>query len=66
VFKVGDVVKAERNYRDEQLGHYAPTCEQTITEVKKVDSVGTSGQWVKTNMEDDWIDSAWFLIVKDE
>jgi len=60
MFKVGDQVKATGNYKDEQLGHYAPTCVQTVTEVMK--SGSASGQWIKTDHEDDWVDSAWFVL----
>ena len=63
MFKVGDRVIAKGNYHDEQLGQYAPTCEQTVTEVRK--STSKSGQWIRTDykdpyLEDGWIDSAWF------
>jgi hypothetical protein len=59
MFQVGDKVKAIGNYHDEQLGQFAPASVQVITEVRN-DAPSKSGQWVKTDFENDWIDSAWF------
>ena len=59
-FRVGDSVVARGNYQDEQLGHHAPTGDRTITKVKDVPYSGTSGQWVQTDRESDWVDAAWF------
>lgn len=64
MFKVGDKVKAKGNYRDEQLGEFAPSVVQQIVEVRAVTLAGTSGQWVKTDIENDWIDAAWFSAVE--
>ena len=60
-FKVGDEVVAVGNYRDEQLGQFAYTGKQQVLHVRDLGGeLGTSGQWIKTNMESGWIDSAWF------
>lgn len=62
MLKIGDKVRAKSNYRDEQLNEFAPSTTQTVTETKDVSHlIGTSGLWVKTNLENDWIDAGWFL-----
>lgn len=66
MLQVGDKVRAKDNYRDEQLGEYAPYEVQTVTETKDVSGTyGTSGLWIKTNLESDWIDAAWFEKLED-
>ena len=61
MFNVGDKVVASGNYKDEQLGEFATSDVQTVVEVKEVGYPGTSGQWIKTDKEKDWVDSAWFV-----
>ena len=63
--KVGDRVIARGNYRDEQLGQYNYQGVQVITEVKRVNYPGTSGLWVKTDKETDYIDAVWFMPAKE-
>lgn len=63
-FKVGDCVIATGEYKDEQLGQFTCTEVQVVVAVKKVTEEGTSGQWIKTDVERDWIDSGWFKLAK--
>lgn len=59
--KVGEVVELVGNPLDEQLGEFIPMGFKTITEVLDVPGIsGTSGQWVKIEEYNDWIDSKWF------
>lgn len=66
-FGIGDKVVLNGCPYDEQIASeamkYAERKDvvQIITGVKDTsDMEGTSGQWVKTDLESDWIDSAWF------
>lgn len=65
-FKVGDKVRAIGNYEDEQQGHYADTTSiRTVTEVKDTSALeSTTGQWIKTDTNEEWVDSAWFGMVE--
>jgi len=62
--KVGEVVELVGNPLDEQLGEFIPMGFKTITEVLDVPGIpgilGTSGQWVKIEEYNDWLDSTWF------
>lgn len=66
MFKIGDKVTLNGCPFDEQIADqmlmytFLILNVQTVTDIKVVDEEGTSGQWVKTDMTPDWIDSAWF------
>lgn len=67
MWKVGDFVQLKDNPWDEQIPedieryHKLKSKAQEVTEVKDVSHLeGTSGQWVKTDLIDDWTDSNWF------
>lgn len=62
--KVGDLVIPVGNCRDEQVGQCVSRNTQTVTKIKKVKYEGTSGQWVQTNTEKEWVDASWFKKVK--
>lgn len=63
-FTPGNLVVATGNYRDEQQGEVSPTAVQRVLEVQNTTEDGTSGQWIKTDLESDWLDAAWFKLVK--
>ena len=57
----GQKVRLTKNPLDEQLGEYMQLKTYTIESVKDVRHMeGTSGQWVKTDKYNDWIDSSFF------
>jgi hypothetical protein len=66
MLKVGDKVKLNGCPFDDQIAEellrYIEVKDQIqiVTKVKKTTEYGTSGQWVKTNLMDDWCDKAWF------
>jgi hypothetical protein len=61
MYNKGQKVRLKGNPLDEQLGEFIPFGIKVITDVKDVSNVkGTSGQWVKIEDYNDWIDSAWF------
>lgn len=65
-FKIGDKVKLNDCPFDAQIPEegmmyaFIKTQIQFVTNTKRVFEEGSSGQWVKTNLIPDWIDSAWF------
>lgn len=64
---VGDQVQLHGNPFDEQIAEelilymFLQSKIMTITETQDTTEEGTSGQWVKTDLTPDWIDSAWFV-----
>ena len=67
MFKVNDNVVLSGCPYDEQISgeamKYASMKDkaQVVTEVKDASGVeGTSGQWIKTDKEPDWIDAYWY------
>jgi hypothetical protein len=61
MFEIGDKVMLNENPLDEQLGEFIPLGIKTIIDVKDVSHIeGTSGQWVKIEGHNDWIDSTYF------
>ena len=64
-YKIGDKVRILFDAFDEQLPDFKEQCDKVagvniITEIKDVSNLkGTTGQWVKTDKHNDWIDSAW-------
>lgn len=63
-FNMGDIVIPTENYEDEQLGHFAYMGEQQINAFKRAPDAGTSGWWIQTDRTHDWVDAAWFKLVK--
>ena len=64
MFKIGEQVNLIRNPLDEQLGEFIPLGIKTIIDVRDVTGLkGTSGQWVKIQEYNDWIDSGWFYSI---
>ncbi len=60
-FKIGETATLKKNPLDEQLGEYIPLGEKIIIDIKDVSHIkGTSGQWVKIEEHNDWIDSTYF------
>lgn len=57
MFEINDIVKLKPGY--EFLFILLPSKEYKIKEVLKVDTAGTSGQWIKINEYNDWIDSSY-------
>ncbi len=67
-FNIGDKVVLCGCPYDEQIPEEAEKFSrlvrtiQTVTDVKDTSHIyGTSGQWVKTDLEPDWTDGAWFI-----
>jgi hypothetical protein len=61
MFKIGQKVRLIDNPLDEQFGEFIPLGIKTIIDTKDVTHIpGTSGQWVKIEEYDDWIDAPWF------
>lgn len=61
-FKVGDIVKLAPYYFDQTsklIGRF-----QTIIEVETKENEGTSGQWVKTHLNQEWTDAYWYSHAK--
>ena len=70
MFKVGDKVKFSGCPFDEQIAgeamRYANMKDkvQTVTEVRDTSKVhGTTGQWIKTDLNPEWIDKFWFKAI---
>lgn len=69
-WRIGDVVKFKGNPFDEQieteLQKYLDQKGklQRITDIKPAPYNGTTGWWIKTDLNDQWIDRAWFKKVK--
>lgn len=69
-FKINNRVKLSGCPFDEQMieemtRFYSLKDEiQIVTELKETTEVGTSGQWIKTNLMPDWTDAAWFKLNK--
>jgi len=62
-FKIGDNATITKNPLDEQLFENIQGKKVEITDVKDTSHMlETSGQWVKTNIHNDWIDSSYFKI----
>jgi hypothetical protein len=65
-FKVGDKVIGTGNPHDEQIEEEVVRNEQHRTKVQTVTDVmdstmrGTSGQWIRTDIEHEWMDSLWY------
>ena len=66
IFNAGDKIKFNACPFDEQMVDqamlYAFLKDRvfTVTETQRVFEEGSSGQWIKTDMTPDWIDSHWF------
>lgn len=66
-FKIGDKVILKGCPYDEQIPEEMEkfielaSKTQTITAIKDVDEAGTTGQWVKTDLEPVWMDKTWYM-----
>lgn len=57
MLKINDIVKIKYDF----LSVILPLPEYKITDIMKVNSPGTSGEWVKITEYNDWIDSSYFI-----
>ena len=67
-YKIGDKVILKGNPYDEQIPEELEkfvnlaSKTHTVTAIKDVGEIGTSGQWIKTDLISEWIDGHWFML----
>jgi hypothetical protein len=65
-FQVGDKIRLNANPFDEQvleeaiLYSFIKDQVHTVTQTKRTNEYGTTGQWIRTDLMPDWVDATWF------
>lgn len=66
MLRVGDTVRTRDNYACDGMENQVYMGIATVTAVKVPENThGTTGQWIKTTHETEWVDKAWFVKVEE-